>query len=79
MKTIILFLLKGYKKYVSSILKYFFGGGCIYNPTCSEYSQSAIKRFGILKGLNLTIKRFVRCNSLSNYSQFDPVPERFNN
>lgn len=48
---------------------------CRFVPTCSEYSKIAIERFGITKGLYLTIKRILRCNPWGK-SGIDLVPEK---
>ena len=64
MKKILLFLLKIYKKYISSIFKGM-GVECKYYPTCSEYSKQAIEKYGALKGSILTIKRLIKCNPFS--------------
>ncbi len=48
---------------------------CRYNPTCSNYSIEAIKRFGALKGSYLSIKRILRCAPWGGMGD-DPVPER---
>ena len=37
---------------------------CRFYPSCSDYCTDAIKRFGIVNGLVITIKRLVRCNPL---------------
>ena len=43
-------LLKIYKITLSPILKFMFaGGGCRYNPTCSEYTVDVIEKYGIIK------------------------------
>ena len=49
---------------------------CKYHPTCSEYSKIAILRFGIIKGLYLSIKRILRCNIFTKPNQIDLVPEK---
>lgn len=72
MKTIIILGLKGYKKFISPLL----GNNCRFYPTCSEYMIEAIKRFGVLKGGFLGIKRVLRCNPLFK-GGYDPVPEEF--
>ena len=47
---------------------------CRYNPTCSRYSIQAVQRFGIAKGLVLTIKRIASCNGSVPLGTNDPVP-----
>jgi len=49
---------------------------CRYEPTCSAYAVTAIRRFGPLRGTLLAVWRLLRCNPFSN-GGFDPVPERF--
>ncbi|MFZ6015518.1 MAG: membrane protein insertion efficiency factor YidD [Patescibacteria group bacterium] len=46
---------------------------CKYHPTCSEYGYGAISRFGIIRGIPMTIWRIMRCNPWSE-GGFDPVP-----
>jgi putative membrane protein insertion efficiency factor len=47
---------------------------CRYSPTCSHYSVEAVKRFGIYKGLGLTVKRLLSCNGSVPMGTYDPVP-----
>ena len=47
---------------------------CIYYPSCSNYAVIAIKRFGIIKGSYLTIKRIFRCQP-KYCGGYDPVPD----
>ena len=49
---------------------------CRFVPTCSEYSITALKRFGFIKGSYLSIRRIVRCHPGGDYG-YDPVPEIF--
>ncbi len=51
----------------------FLGGGCAYQPTCSEYAQLALAQHGILRGGALSLWRLLRCNPLS-HGGWDPVP-----
>ncbi len=39
---------------------------CRYHPSCSQYAVTAIRRFGILRGLVLAAWRLVRCNPWSH-------------
>lgn len=50
-------------------------GYCRFKPTCSEYGHESIKRFGIIKGSWIAIKRVFRCNPW-NEGGYDPVPEK---
>ena len=52
-----------YKLTLSPILKYLFGGGCKYKPTCSEYSVVVIEKYGIIRGGLLSFKRIISCNN----------------
>jgi putative membrane protein insertion efficiency factor len=70
MKSIILKLIKLYQKFLSpdhSWLRHFRRTGtCKFYPTCSEYTYSAIEKYGILKGLFLGIKRLLKCHPFSH-------------
>lgn len=39
---------------------------CKYHPTCSEYAVTALRRYGILRGLVLAVWRVLRCNPWSH-------------
>jgi len=39
---------------------------CKYYPSCSAYAVTAIRRYGILKGLVLAAWRLLRCNPWSH-------------
>lgn len=56
-------LLNIYKYTLSPTLKYLFGRGCKFNPTCSEYAVVVIKKHGIIKGSLLSVKRILSCNN----------------
>ena len=70
--TILIKLIKGYKFFISPLL----GNSCRYLPTCSEYSIEALKEFGFIKGIYLSLKRILSCHPikiLGGGEGFDPV------
>jgi putative membrane protein insertion efficiency factor len=46
---------------------------CRFYPTCSEYSKQVLLKYGIIKGLLLSIKRISKCHPF-NDGGYDPVP-----
>ena len=60
--------IKIYKYLVSPVI----GPSCRYLPTCSDYSIEALKTYGFVKGLLLSLKRIISCHPWGN-SGFDPV------
>ncbi len=62
-------LIKLYQLIISPWL----GPSCRYTPTCSQYGIEALKKYGPLKGLWLTVKRIARCNPWGGHGP-DPVP-----
>ena len=71
--TIILIkLIEGYRYFISPLL----GNNCRYLPSCSEYSIEALKNYGLVKGLLLSLKRILSCHPikfLGGGDGFDPV------
>ena len=68
---ILIKLIKFYQYLISPLI----GRTCRYLPTCSEYSIEALKTFGFLKGLSLSLKRILSCHPWGN-SGFDPVKKK---
>lgn len=69
MKYPVLWLIRGYQKFLSPMLP----PSCRFHPTCSEYGYEAIKKHGLLKGGRLAVWRVLRCNPWGK-GGFDPVP-----
>ena len=65
----ILALIWGYKLLISPLL----GANCRHLPTCSEYTQDALRLHGPLRGGYYAVKRMARCHPWATPA-FDPVP-----
>lgn len=68
--SVLLLLIKLYQGAISPFLG---GNKCRYTPTCSQYAIDALKKYGILKGFWLSIKRIARCAPWGGHGH-DPVP-----
>jgi len=77
MSGIVINLLKIYKRISAAIWTYKPAGlvysACRFHPTCSEYTEEAVRKYGAGKGLLMGLKRLSRCNPLSKRSGYDPV------
>ena len=62
-------LIKLYQLIISPWL----GSKCRYTPTCSHYGIEALKKYGPIKGIWLTVKRISRCHPWGGHG-YDPVP-----
>ena len=63
--------IRGYQLIISP----FIGQNCRYLPTCSEYAIECLKKFGIIKGTFLSLKRISKCHPWGNHG-YDPVPNK---
>lgn len=71
MRRIIVWLISLYRSFISPFL----GSTCRYYPSCSEYAQTAVSRFGVLKGGWMATRRISRCHPWHE-GGLDPVPEK---
>jgi putative membrane protein insertion efficiency factor len=54
----ITFAIVVYQRTISPLL----GPNCRYYPSCSQYAKEAVLKHGVLRGVNLAVRRIVRCN-----------------
>ena len=71
MRKIFIYLIGAYRYMISPFL----GNNCRFYPSCSEYAQTAIGRFGIFRGGWLSLRR-VSCCHPWHEGGHDPVPEK---
>jgi len=71
LKKIATTILRFYKYIISPFLGY----NCRFHPSCSEYTEEAINKHGVLKGGWLGFKRICRCHPFGK-SGIDNVPEK---
>ena len=58
MKSLLLFLLRGYQFCISPML----GKNCRFYPSCSEYASIAIREYGACRGSLMAGKRLCKCH-----------------
>lgn len=57
-----------YQRYISPLLP----ASCRFEPTCSEYAREALQKYGLWRGLLLSIWRVLRCHPYAR-GGYDPV------
>ena len=70
MKKLLLWLIRFYRRQLSPRKR----ACCRFVPTCSEYAQTAVERYGAVRGGAMAAKRILKCNPLCK-GGYDPVPE----
>ena len=68
MQRIVCMPIKMYQYLISPLIK----PCCRYYPSCSQYAETAIKHYGITKGIWLAVKRLLRCHPWAA-GGYDPV------
>ena len=78
MRKVILQLITIYQKTISldhGIFSKVYGRPlCRFHPTCSEYTFTAVKQYGVIRGLWLGMKRVGRCHPWHE-GGYDPVSQ----
>jgi len=67
-QTLLVALIRAYQILVSPVLP----RSCRFHPTCSEYTLTAIRMHGPLRGVLLGIRRLMRCHPF-HPGGYDPV------
>lgn len=66
---LMLTLIAFYRSFISPLTP----PACRFTPTCSQYAQEAIQKYGPFRGGWLALKRILRCHPFGG-SGYDPVP-----
>ncbi len=66
---LMLTLIAFYRSFISPLTP----PACRFTPTCSQYAQEAIRKYGPFRGGWLALKRILRCHPFGG-SGYDPVP-----
>ncbi|MCC7160548.1 membrane protein insertion efficiency factor YidD [Candidatus Nomurabacteria bacterium] len=72
-RTYLIKLIDFYQKYLSGGQVFLKNSGCVFYPTCSEYTKQAIYKYGSIKGSYLGLLRILRCHPWQK-NHMDPVP-----
>lgn len=72
MKAALLWLIRFYRKNISPLRP----PCCRFVPTCSQYAQEAVEKYGARKGGRLALRRLMRCHPFHRQKtiEYDPVP-----
>jgi hypothetical protein len=63
-------VLRAYQLVISPLL----GANCRFEPSCSRFTEEAIARHGIRRGVPIALRRLSRCHPWGGPGGFDPVP-----
>ncbi len=68
MKIIAIGLIRFYQLFISPL----FPPHCRFYPTCSQYALEAVKKYGVVRGSIMAIKRIAKCHPFHK-GGYDPV------
>jgi uncharacterized protein len=69
MRNTLIKLVRGYQYLISPLGP----PTCRFHPSCSQYSCEVLAKYGVIKGVWLSITRLLRCNPF-NPGGYDPAP-----
>lgn len=66
MRQIFIYVIIVYQKFFSPLLKNVIGVRevCRYSPTCSEYAKRAFFKYGVIKGIYVSMLRLLSCQPI---------------
>ena len=47
-------------------------GCCRFLPTCSDYARQALRKYGMIQGIKMSLRRIGKCHPFSR-GGYDPV------
>jgi uncharacterized protein len=50
------------------------GLACRFSPTCSHYAEACVRRYGVIRGGGLALRRVLRCGPWTPAGTADPPP-----
>jgi putative membrane protein insertion efficiency factor len=65
---VLITVIRGYQLLISPL----FGPTCRFVPSCSVYTIDALRKFGVVKGSWLSVKRLLKCHPF-HPGGFDPA------
>ena len=69
MTKLALAIIRAYQLFISPLLP----NSCRFVPSCSQYAAEAVRTYGLVTGLRLSLKRLLRCHPF-HPGGWDPVP-----
>lgn len=69
MRIIVVKMIRFYQLFVSPLTP----SSCRFYPTCSHYAVEAVSKFGVIRGVWMSVKRISRCGPW-HPGGYDPVP-----
>lgn len=56
-----------------------FRNRCVFEPSCSHYSELAFRQHGFWHGLELTVRRLIRCQASNGGIDYSSIEKEENN
>jgi putative membrane protein insertion efficiency factor len=63
-------LIRLYRWTISPLL----GATCRFEPSCSRFAETALARYGVVRGVALAMGRLLRCHPWGGPGGYDPTP-----